>query len=307
MLNTASFAENSVSHGTASWNCVHGFLDQGMGSSVLQIRDFFSDPSLWVEVFDLFLASGSNHKIKPMKQVIVTLAKGVSQMLDKTIKAALANHVIATAVLMIRQSSGSFSIKLLFHVLDHFIHKGIVSVPELVIRYAAQSIPQGRESTLFAKSKLSWRDNSIEDFQDLEASQVEDLLSDILDWARYPDTSSVTGKLLVTLCKSLQNHPIHQGGTDCSGLRLPLWAGPVKRALQREPILLEIFGLCILPGLLRIHNSDTEFFLDTLPLRELQQGKAPEIATVEIGITLLTLRECMELRLITAHGVFSYL
>ena len=307
VLNTAGSAENSISHGTASWNCVHGFLDQGMGSSVLQIRNFFLNPSLWVEVFDLFLSTGSNHKIKPMKQVIVTLAKVFSQMSDKTTKTTLANHVIATAILMIRQSSGSFSIKLLFHVLDHFIYKGIFSAPQLVLQYAAQSIPQGRESTLFARSESSWRDNPIELFQVFEVSQVEGLLSDILDWARYPDTSSVTGTLLVTLCKSLRNHPALKGGTDCSRLRLPLWAGPFKRALQREPFLLEIFGLCILPGLLKIHNSDTELFLDTLPLKELQQGKALDIATVDIGMTLLTLRECMELRLITAHGMFLYL
>lgn len=307
ILHTAGSRKLSISHGIAAWNCVHGFLDQGIGSSVPQIRDLFLAPRLWVEVFDLFLATGSNHKTKPMKQVIVTLAKVISQISEEKATASLASHVTASAVSMIHQSSGSFSMKLIFHVLDHFINKGIVGAPHLALQYAAQVLPQSGESTVSTRAETSWRDDSIELFQALEISQVEALISDILDWARYPDTSSITGTLLVTLCKSLRNYSSFKNDTHCSTPKPPFWAGPVKTALQREPFLLEIFGFCILPGLLRLHHSDAEFFLDTLPLKELQQGKALDISAVDIGLSLLTLRECMESRLITAHGMFSYL
>lgn len=306
MLYTASSARISISHGIAAWNCVHGFFDQGIASSVPQIRDLFLATTLWVEVFDLFLATGSNHKMKPMKQVIVTLAKIVSQISDETARVSLASHVIAKAILMIHEYSGSFSMKLLFHVLDHFIQKGIVSAPNMVSRYTSQSLPQGAESALLARAETSQRGNSNENFKVLQVSQVEAFISDVLDWARYPDVSSITGNLLVTLCESLRNHPSLHDGTDCSIQRPPVWANPVKKALHREPCLLEMFGLCILPGLLRLHHSDTRFFLHTLPLKELQQGKALDIPAVDVGISLLTLRECMEFRLIAAHSVFSY-
>ena len=306
VLHTAGSAGLSISHGTAAWNCVHGFLDQGIASSVPQIRGLFLASKTWVEVFDLILTTGSNNKPKPMKQVIVTLAKVISQIPDEKTRTSLRSHVIATAVSMIHQSSGSFSMKLLFYVLDHFIDKGIVSAPHIVLQYAVWSLPKRGESTPFTRAELSRPDNLFEHIKDLEVSQVEALISDILDWARYPDISSVTGALLVTLCKSLRNHPSLKGGADCSVPSLPLWASPVRRALQREPSLLEIFGLCILPGLLRLHHSDTELFLDTLPLKELQRGNALDIPAVEIGISLLTLRECVETCLITASGMISY-
>lgn len=242
-----------------------------------------------------------------MKQVIITLAKVISQIPDEITGATLANHVIATAVSMIHQSSGSFSMKLLFHVLDHFIDKGIVGAPHLVWRHAVQSLPRLEESTLSTRSRTPGRDDPPELLKGLEVSQVEALISNILDWARYPDTSSIAGGLLVTLCKSLRNHPYLKWSIDCSAPKLPLWAGPVKKSLQREPFLLEIVGLAILPGLLRLHHSDTKIFLDALPLKELQQGKALDISAVDIGVSLLTLRECMKSRLITAHGVFPYL
>lgn len=307
MLHTAGSAKLSIAHGTAAWNCVHGFLDQGIASSVPQIRDLFLAPSIWVEVFDLFLATGSNNKPKPMKQVILTLAKVLSQNPDESTRKSLGSHVAATTILMIHQSGGSFSMKLVFQVLDHFIRKDIVSASYVVLQHAGESLHQQGESTLVAKAEISRRNNPIELIQVLEVSQVETLISNILDWARYPDISSIAGVLLVTLCRSLRNHPSLKAGTHCSAPRPPLWASPVKRALQREPSLLEIFRLCILPGLLRLHHSETKLFLDTLPLKELQQGKASDIPTVDIEISLLTLRECMESRLTTACGMNLYL
>lgn len=305
ILHTAGSAELSISHGTAAWNCVHGFLDQAIASSVPQIRDFFLAPSIWVEVFDLFLKTGSNNKLKPMKQVIVTLAKVISLIPDEKTRTSLGGHVIATTILMIHQSGGSYSMKLVFHVLDYFIHKGIVSAPHIILQYAVQSLPQGGGSTLFARAESFRGESPVGLVQVLEVSQVEALISDILDWARYPDISSISGILLVTLCKSLRNHPSLKSDADCSAPRLPLWVNSVKKALQREPCLLEIFGLYILPGLLRLDHSDTEIFLNTLPLKELQQGKALDVPAVDIGISLLTLRECIESRLIAVCGMNS--
>lgn len=305
VLHTAGSAKLSVSHGTAAWNCVHGFFDQGIASSVPQIRDFFLAPGIWIELFDMFLATGSNYKLKPMKQVIVTLAKLVSQISDEATRSSLASHVIATAISMIYQSDGSFSMKLLFHVLDHFTRKGIISAPHLVLQYASQSLAQAEESSFLARAEISLRDNPVELVKILEVSQIEALLSDILDWARYPDVSSITGVLLVTLCNALRNCSSFKVDTDCSAPRLPLWVSPVMSCLQKEPCLLEIFGLYILPGLLRLDDSDTISFLDTLPLEELQQGKALVLPDVEVGITLLTLRTCMGSRLTTADGMIS--
>lgn len=307
VLHTAGSGKLSISHGIAAWNCVHGFLDQGIGSAIPDTRAFFLAPKLWVEVSDLLLATGTNYRTKVMKKVFVTLAKVYSQILDENARATLANHVITTAVSMIHQSSGSFSMKLLFHVLDHFIHKGIISVPQLILQYASQSLPQPAESTLYTRPETPEQDHSTELLKVLEVLQVEALISNILDWARYPDTSFIAGGLLVTLCTSLQNYSFPEKSMNCSAPRPPLWASPVKKALQREPFLLDIFGLAILPGLLRMYHSDTQVFLDILPLKELQQGKALDVSDVDIGISLLTLRECMESRLVAAHGMLSYL
>ena len=272
-----------------------------------QIRNLLLAPSICVIVFDTLLVTASTHKTKPMKQVIITLAKVISQIPDETKRATLVHHVIAAAVSMIHRSSGSFSVKLLFHALDHFIDKGIIDAPHLVWQYAVQNLPRSGECTLFTRPQSPEQDNSMELAKVLEVSQVEDLISDILDWARYPDTSSIAGGLLVTLCKSLRNYPHLKWSTDCSAPRPSLWAGPVTKALQKEPFLLEIFGLAILPGLLRVDHCDTKTFLNALPLKELQQGKALGISAVDIGVSLLTLKECMKSRLITAHGVIPYL
>lgn len=306
VVHTAGSARISIAHGTAAWNCVHGFLDQGIASSNPQIRDFFFALNTWIEVFDLFLARGSNNKFKPMKQVIITLAEVLSQNPDEKIRKSLKGHLVTTTVLIIHQPGGSSSIKLIFQFLEHVIHKGIIGASDVVLQHAGESSLREEGSKLDETAAFSQRSNSTELIHGLNVPQVESLISNILDWARYPDTATAAGVLLVVLCKSLQKHSSLKSRTQYSPPGPPLWANPIKRALRKEPSMLEIFGLYVLPGLLRLDASYAKFLLDTLPLKELQQGKAEDFPVVDVKISLLVLRECVKLNLIDACGMISY-
>jgi hypothetical protein len=301
-LHTASSANLSIAHGTAAWNCLHAFLEQGIASSVPEIRAMCFAPKTWTEIFALFLATWQNSKSKPMKQVMFTLAKVLSRNIDEKTRNSLKNHVIITTVSIIRQPSGTFSIKPVFQVLEHFIQKGIIDASDLVLQYLGRLF-RVEESVLIEVAEPTLLDASIENAQSISALHVETFISNVLDWVRYPDMASVAGGLLVVLCRSLQKHPCINARTYYYAQPLPLWAAPIKRALQREPDLLEIYGLYILPGLLRICPSETKDFLDTLPLEELMQGKARDLPIIDIEISLLTLRQCLGLRLIAACGM----
>lgn len=305
-MHTVGSARISIAHGTAAWNFVHAFLDQGIASSNPQTRDFFYAPKIWVEIFDLFLARGSNNKSKPMKQVIITLAEVLSQNPDEEIRKSLKSHIVTTTVLIIHQPGGSSSIKLIFQFLEHFIHRGIIGASDIVLQHARESSLREQESTLDETAAFSRRSNSTELIHSLNAPQVESLITNILEWARYPDIATAAGVLLVVLCKSLQEHPSLKPRTQYFPPGPPLWVNPIKRVLQREPSMLEMFGHCVLPGLLRLDISYTKFILDTLPLKELQQGKAEDFPIVDVKIGLLILRECAKLRLIDACGMVSY-
>lgn len=299
-VHTASSANLSVAHGTAAWNCLHAFLDQGISSSVPEIRAICFASETWIEIFGLFLATWQNSKSKPMKQVMFTLAKVLSQHIDENTRNTLKNHVITTTVSIICQPSSSFSIKPVFQVLEHFIQKGVIDASDLVLQYSERLSRVG-ESILVETTELTLRDKPI---QFPSAPQVETFISNVLDWVRYPDIASITGGFLVAFCRSLQKHPCVKARTHCSTHISPLWAAPIKNALQREPNLLEIFGLYILPGLLKLNPSETKDFLDTLPLEELMLGKARDLPTIDIEISLLTIRECLGLRLFAACGMF---
>ncbi len=302
VLKTAGSARLSLAHGTAAWNCVHGFFDQGISSSDPRVRDLFFAPKKWIEVFGLFLATAPNNKSKPMKQVIATLAKVLSRNPDEITRNFLRNHVVTTTASIIYQPGGTFSIKPVFQVLEHFIDKGIMRASDLVLHFVAETSVLQEESNLVGTAEVAQRDHAVELSN---VSCIQAFISHILDWVIYPDIAPAAGGLLVVFCKSLQKYECVEAGTPCSSQVAPLWANPIKTALHKLPSLLDVFALSILPGLLKLSPSETKTFLDTLPLKDLQQGRARDLPTVEIQLSLVALRECVESRLIPAYGMFA--
>lgn len=293
VLFTTKSANLSIAHATAAWNCVHGFLDQGIASSVPRIRDLFFGLNVWIEVFDLFLMIGPGNRSKPMKQVIQTLAKVLPRNPNVKTRNCLRIHVINKTVSIIHQPGGSTSIRLVFQILEHFIGKNIISASEIVLQHAEEKCCQDEKSVLNETPELFLRDISSEPIRDPEVPQVEAFLSEVLDWARYPDIASIAGALLVVICKSLANCPSLQDFTS----RPPLWTNSVKKALRNEPSFMETMGIHILPNLLKLNLCETKAFLETLPLEALQQGNARDVSPTDIEMTLVTLREGMKIRL----------
>lgn len=131
---------------------------------------------------------------------------------------------------------------------------------------------------------------------------IEAFTFHILSWLKYPDIASLAGRVLSSFFKAFRSGPSENGDTRRPGYKLPLWVRPIKEAIAREPLVLEICETHILPSLLALDSTDTVAFLDTLPVQDLRDGKSRSHTVVDIQLCLSTLNICAESRRRMTYG-----
>lgn len=283
----------SLTHGTAAWNCVSGFLELGILSSDSRLRDFCFASATWIEVFELFLSRSYNAKAKPSRQVLLTLTKLWTRQPDAFAAVSIREHVISSTVKTIYNHGDDSSVKPAFQTLELFLSKGVIESSDIVNKMARKRL-QTELSVTDTSSEALWFPNSTCAFPHQFVNLIEKFTQSILEWLKYPDIAPIAGRLLHHFfkpfrCRSTEIH--HENTYENKPL---LWMKPLKDFIKNKPSLLEICESHVLPGLLGLNSNDTVFFLNSFPLDDLKEGNAGNHGLVEIQLFLSALKFCVD-------------
>lgn len=229
-----------------------------------------------------------------MKQVLLTLTKVLMKNPLDSVQLFLARHVVSTTALKICDHDDFPSVKPAFHVLEHFINKGILRASEIIFQLARKSSFHGQTRL----SDFAVEESDLHDYstvpQHLQVSIVRKFITDVLAWVRYPDVAPISGRLVVAFLKSLQACSIEDEENPHFEEDPQLWVKPVIDLLEHEPSLFNVFECHIIPGLLKLNLGHTQPFLDTNLLQDLLDGNSEKHSDVDIQLCLLALKLRME-------------
>ena len=225
-----------------------------------------------------------------MRRLLLTLLKIVSKCPTEDERAFLTQFALFSSVQFVGEGVEPPPIKPALQALESLLAKQIITATQLLFMLKRKNSGLHAFETrdlysdeLFKISRPEW------------ISSVEDFISSILQWAQYPDVAPTAGRMLCSLLSSMQRNPTQFEPGVCNDQTLPLWLPPIQKALRERPELLDGLETYILPGLLRLNPADTQAFLKTLPLKDLQGGVVGYHTLVDIQLCLLTARTVVEL------------
>ena len=294
LYTTLASSQTSLGHGAAICDALCGLLELCEASSNTKIKLLAFDCAAWTQIFEIYLTSSENHKSKPMGHLLSTLIRIVSRYPNEPGRVFLIRHAVSGAVLALDGDNELSSVKAAIQVLERFISKNIIN------SYQLMSILDEKKELGFvsvAASKLQL----IKPLRHLEwVNLMDGFVSCVLRWVHHPNVAPSIGRFISTFFLSLQKDLAECEPEECMSPELPLWFRPIQRTLEEQPELLHGLEKHVLPSLLRLNSADTQTFLATLPLEDLQGGIIGVHTIGDIQLCLLTVRIFVELN--SCHG-----
>ena len=280
LLQTADSTGLSLIHGAAALNTLCGFLEQCSTSSEFRIQYLSYKTETWTRALNVCFTKSDN-KSKPLRRLLVTLARLVSKNPVVTEKDLLLGTAICIATRAIRKLHGFADIKPAIQVLEHFLSSGLIDATEIT------QIKRPEELGL-CRAKSMEKDNQNPETQQENINQsVQKFALSVLEWMQYPDCAPAVGRFLPVFFKSFEESQNDDAVHTSKGGTTPLWISPVKQTLEQHQGLLEVFEIHILPGLFRLGPADVKAFLDMLPFESIQRGNIGSSSNSAIHLCLL--------------------
>lgn len=285
LFHTAHSNNLSPSHGAAAVNALCGFLDVCSRCQSRQWRSLCFCRATCEQLFYILRSNSERFKGKIIKQLLITLVKILSTYPDEGERLSLTTTLVVLCVDSLTSQENPQSIRVSMQALESLLNKNLISA-ESIVRASMGSPPVSLDDV---------NNDPIEYNSKVYQAAVEKFIASILHWAQYADCVTAISRFLPCFLSSLNacraarmmNANI---GTTMQAPDAPCWIGPVTRSLTRDISLLESFGSHVLPGLLRLDLRDTEVFLRTLPLDDLQQGKVRDHTDADIQLCLMAVR-----------------
>ena len=280
LLQTASSTELSLTHGAAALSALCALLEQCSISSESRIRHLVYKAETWKRAFNIYLTKSDTNKPKPLRRLLMTLARLISTHPVDTEKELLLGNAICTATRAIRKQNES-DIKPAIQALEHFLSRDLIGATEI----AQVKIPEelGLSRIKSMKTKNQKPDNQ----QEQVNQSVQQFALDVLGWMQYPDCSPAVGRFLRVFFESHEENQSEDAIQTSKEGVIPLWISPVKQCLERHQGLLEVFEIHILPDLLRLGSADVKAFLKTLQFESIQRGDIGSSSILDIQLCLL--------------------
>ncbi len=281
-----------LTHGTAALGALCGFLEQCSTSSDLRIQYLSYKAETWTRAFNIYLTKSDNNKSKPLRRLLIILARLIFQHPVDTERDSLLGIAICNATRAIRKQHDFADIKPAIQVLEHFLSKGLIDAAEIT------QIKTPEELGL-CRTKSMEKDNQNPGTQQEQTNQtVQKFALSVLEWIQYPDCAPVVGRFLPVFFKSLEeSHTDDVVHNPEDGVK-PLWVFPVKRTLERHQGHLDVFEIHILPGLFRLGPTHVKAFLDMLPFESIQHGNmgSSKISDIQLCLLVAKISEASSLR-----------
>ena len=281
LLQTASSTELSLKHGATALNALCGFLEQCSTSPEYRVKALSYKAETWTRTFDIFITKTDNNKPKPLRWLLLTLMRLIASHPVDADKDLLLGTAICTASRAVRKKQDTAGIKPAIQVLEHCLTKDLISAAEVAQIRKPEELRDSRNPSVS-------EDYQSHDTQQGQVKQsVQDFALSALEWVQYPDCAPTVGRFLPVFFNSLEESQSNSVVHISKEAVRPLWISPVKQYLERHQGLLEVFGIHVLPGLLRLGPTHVNAFLKLLPFESIQRGNINFISIPDIQLCLL--------------------
>ena len=267
-----------------------------------RIRYLSYKTETWTRAFNIYVTRSDNHKPKPLRRLLLTLVRSISNHPVEKEKDLLLRFGINVATQAIRKQHGFADIKAAIQVLEHFIISDLVDAAEVAQNKSSEELP------IFSKESTNKKDQNPDTQLEGINQSVQKFALDVLEWMQYPDCAPAVGRFLPVYFKSIEGSQSDTAVPTSNDNVVPLWIAPVKQALVQHQGLLEVFEIHILPGLLRLGPTDVKAFLQLLPLEGIQHGNIGSSSISDIQLCLLVAKtaEHSSLRSYFGHGQSTF-
>ena len=281
LLQTASSTELSLKHGATALNALCGFLEQCSTSSQYQIKALSYKAETWTRAFNIFITKSENNKPKPLRWLLLTLGRLIASHPVDADKDLLLGTAVCTAIRAIRKKQDTAYVKPAIQVLEHFLTKNLISAAEIAQTKKPEELRDSRNSSVN-------EDYQSHDTQQGQVNQsVQEFALSALEWVQYPDCAPNVGRFLPVFFNSLEESQSNRVVHISKEAVKPLWISPVMQYLERHQGLLEVFGIHVLPALLRRGPTHVNAFLKLLPFESIQRGNIGFSSIPDIQLCLL--------------------
>ena len=216
-----------------------------------------------------------------MRGLLLTLGRLIATHPVDAEKDFLIGTATCTASRAIRKKHDTANVKPAIQVLEHFLTKDLISAAEIAQNKKPEDLRNSRNASVN-------EDNRSHDTQQGQVNQsVQEFALSALEWVQYPDCAPAMGRFLPVFFNSLEESQSNSAVHASKEAVRPLWISPVKQYLERHQGLLEVFGIHVLPGLLRLGPNHANAFLKLLPFENIQRGNIGSSSIPDIQLCLL--------------------
>ena len=283
LLHTAKSPHLSLDHAAAALNALCRFLEDCRSSGTQTQSSLCYSSSTCKDVIFVLLDRSDVFKAKVAKQLLVTLSNILVAYPDVLVRDLLIRHLVGRCVRSLKKQEDVKSIKHCINILEYLMKRNVVTASVIVCADTkAVSLPGRSGHELLLEEPLSNVRVVIEEF-----------ITHVLDWVRYPDCASAISRFLpsfltsldISLAASLSEEMVAQLATE-----VPFWIEPIRRSLRRDLSNLDSFEIAVLPRLLCLSSRDRKSFLETLSLGDLRTGYTGRQSDSDIHLCLLATR-----------------
>ncbi|KAH8724346.1 HEAT repeat protein-like protein [Phaeosphaeriaceae sp. PMI808] len=232
ILETASLPDLNPGHRAAASNALCAVIECCQASTSEYVRIEILEDSVWLRSLEIYLQRSDNAKGKSMRQILLVLASVVTK--DASPQALATRKQAATTFLdIICERQDRIKVKPALQGLAHFLHREVVTIPELVDIY----------DKLLIRSSSTHR----------RFSSVKTLFQAFLAWIVHHDTSLSAGHLVKSFLSQARKLPNYFSVAK-DGSMWPLWIEPLVWTLHDWPDRMQefkthVFPHCFLPNI----------------------------------------------------------
>ncbi|KAK5698320.1 hypothetical protein LTR17_023762 [Elasticomyces elasticus] len=242
VYHAAASSVHGVIYRVAAWNTLCALLEQCSQHADVAVRSAIFT-RWWTRSFDLYLSQAQSVRPKSARQLLATLA-AVLQRTDDVAAENVKGHACIKLLEPLVAGHDDGRAKICALAMTHFVSKGLFTVDHVV-----------RQHTLILP--LSGKLDEVVNHADLEG-----VLYVLFQWVGRADFGSTIGQLVSVLLDGVQESTQVQQSHG-----LPLWALPLRRALQADSIDVATLRAHLLPTLLKRSSSDYFHFLKSIGFR----------------------------------------
>ncbi|KAK5726895.1 hypothetical protein LTR15_002785 [Elasticomyces elasticus] len=238
----AASSGHGVIYRVAAWNTLCALLEQCSQHADVAVRSAVVT-RWWTRSFDLYLSQAQSVRPKSARQLLATLA-AVLQRTDNVVAETTKEHTCTKLLEALVAGHDHGRAKICALAMTHFVSKGLFTVDDVVRQHTL---------VLLLNEKLDDK---------VEHADLEGVLYVLFQWVGRADFGSTIGQLVSVLLDGVQESTQVQQNDEP-----PLWASPLRRALQADSIDVATLRAHLLPTLLKRSSSDYFHFLESIGFR----------------------------------------